>query len=99
MNRVERVSFIQELLSGEEEEEEDAEEGTISSISTKSAKAQTFLNALEYHLHKKFFIEKKNDTNLEFLDHLFKVRVYLRQPGSSAKTLLESLALSIPEKI
>ncbi len=99
MNRAERVSFIQDLLTGEEEDEEDVEEGTLSLVSTKSAKAQTFLNALEHELHEKFFVDKKKGTNLEFLDHLFKIRVYLRQPGSSAKTLLESLALSIPEKI
>lgn len=99
MNRVERISFIQELLTGEEDEEDDAEDGAISQTSTKNAKAQAFLNALEHELHEKFFSSKKSNTNLDFLDHLFKVRIYLRQPGSSAKTLLESLALSIPEKI
>ena len=100
MNRTERISFIQELLSeAEVEDEEDVEEAGTVSVGTKSAKAQTFLNALEHELHEKFFVSGKAQQNLEFLDHLFKVRVYLRQPGSSAKTLLESLALSIPEKI
>lgn len=101
MGRVDRISFIQELLSEEtieKEEDMEDEEATVPS-SSKSVKAQAFLNALEHELHQKYFIEKTRANDTSFLDHLFKTRMYLRQPGSSAKNLLESLALSIPEKL
>ena len=100
MNRTTRIAFIQELLKSEGEDESDEdEEEIVVAVNTKSAKAQSFLNALEYELHQKFFVDKKVTSNASFLEHLFKVRMYLRQPGASAKNLLESLALAIPEKI
>ena len=56
------------------------------------AKANRFLNALEYVLHKK----NLSKTNPEIFYHIFKVRQFLRQPGSSTKMLLESVALVLP---
>ena len=55
------------------------------------AKALKFLNLLEETLY------LKNDTKkfLNALEQIFIVRKHLRQPGSSPKMLLESVALSI----
>jgi hypothetical protein len=60
----------------------DEEEGTRSS-------AVSFLNSLEKSLAKEPF-------DVTLLHHIFKVREFLRMPGSSAKMLLESVALRTP---
>lgn len=57
-------------------------------------KCINFLNALEVVLQNKFEINK-NFLQTCF-EHIFKVRQFLNQPGSSAKTLMESVALIIP---
>ncbi len=82
-----RIDFIKELLAEAEEDEED----TIEISSTRS-KALKFLNALETVLHKKIL---KNSLETCF-SQIFKVREFLNQPGSSAKTLMESVALTVP---
>jgi DNA polymerase III delta prime subunit len=52
-------------------------------------KALEFLNSLEFTLSKK-------PLDADLLHHIFHVRQFLRIPGSSAKMLLESVALSVP---
>ncbi len=91
-----RIDFIKELIT--EEEEEDEEE-TLEIKSTK-AKALKFLNALESVLVSRMPFDKKMsrgilDTKTCFA-HIFKVREFINQPGSSLKTLMESVALMIP---
>ncbi len=78
-----RIDFLKELLA----EDEDDESGRDSA----RARAGRFLNALEAILH-----DGLKTGDIGFFEQIFKVRQYLRQPGSSAKNLLESLALSIP---
>jgi hypothetical protein len=51
-----------------------------------------FLNALEFVLNSKF---TKNPSQI-YLEHLFKVREFLRMPGSSTKTLMEGVAIILP---
>ena len=85
MDKRGRLEFIKELLV-----EEDEDENNINSTKSKALK---FLNGIEEVLHKKQF-SKSYDINT--FDHIFKVRKSLRQPGSSAKSLLESIALIIP---
>lgn len=82
-----RIDFIKELLVEPEEEDE-----ILVSDSTRS-KALKFLNALESTLHEKFL---KNSSEFTFFEHIFKVREFLRMPGSSTKSLMESVALIIP---
>ncbi|MCE9548963.1 hypothetical protein K8Q98_01010 [Candidatus Nomurabacteria bacterium] len=81
-----RIDFIKELLSEAEEEEE-----ILSSDSPRS-KALNFLNALEVSLHSKFLKSQSSSLGV-CLKHFFKVRKFLRQPGSSAKSLMESVAV------
>jgi len=87
-----RIDFIKELLAEAEKEDE-----TVLTDSSRS-KALKFLNALESVLVSKMPFDKNMsrgifDTNFQ---HIFKVREYLNQPGSSAKSLMESVALIIP---
>jgi DNA polymerase III delta prime subunit len=85
-----RLDFIKELLA--EEEEEDEEGNEIVALDSSRSKALKFLNALEVTLPKTVFDTKT-------FEHIFKVREFLRIPGSSTKSLMESVALIIPEKI
>ena len=88
-----RIDFIKELLIEPEEDEEGNEVAILDSTRSKALK---FLNTLEATLHKKMS-KTVFDTNI--FEQIFKVREFLRMPGSSTKTLMESVALVIPEKI
>jgi len=63
------------------EDEEEVESGR--------SKAAKFLNELETFLH------AKGERNVGLFEQIFKARKYLRQPGSSTKNLLESVALML----
>jgi len=84
-----RIDFIKEkiILSAKEIEDQ---ENYISSDSN-NFRALKFLDSLELVLSKKDLSKEVN-----FFDQIFKVREFLRQPGSSPKMLLESVALTIP---
>ncbi|KKR43891.1 hypothetical protein A2356_02935 [Candidatus Nomurabacteria bacterium RIFOXYB1_FULL_39_16] len=83
-----RIDFIKELLTEIEEEDEEGNE-IVAQDSTRS-KAIKFLNTLESVLHNNFL------KNKDCFEHIFKVREFLRMPGSSTKSLMESVALVIP---
>ena len=83
-----RISFIKDLLTETDEEDEEGNEIVI--LDGTRSKALKFLNALEIILSKKHL-----DTKI--FEHIFKVREFLSMPGSSAKSLMESVALIIPE--
>ncbi|HAS80589.1 MAG: polymerase III, delta' subunit family protein [Candidatus Nomurabacteria bacterium GW2011_GWE1_32_28] len=84
----ERLFFMKGFLS----EEEDSEENLIIQPLSNRAKSLNFLNALEVSLYK-----RKNQILLnDFFPHLLKVREFVNQPGSSLKSLMESIALAIP---
>ncbi|MDE2399826.1 MAG: hypothetical protein KGL67_02350 [Patescibacteria group bacterium] len=91
MSPKDRIDFIKELLT--EEEPEDEDENEILSVDSPRAKALKFLNALEASLHKKI---SKGVFDTRVFEHFFKVREFLRMPGSSPKTLMESVALITP---
>lgn len=91
MSLQKRIDFIKKLLAEAEEEDEEGNE-IIVPDSTRS-KALKFLNALESALHQKM---SKNPFDMDYFHQLFKVREFLRQPGSSTKILMESVALIIP---
>ncbi len=101
-----RLDFVKELLTEEEGDEEDE---NIEIISVR-ANALNFLNAIEFELNSKFVknfsgltlpgvpggthtIQNSLQTCFK---QIFKVREFLSQPGSSAKSLMESVALVIP---
>jgi ribosomal protein S20 len=86
-----RIDFIKELLA--ESEEEDPEGNKIIILDSTRAKALKFLNELEFVLHRKM---SKGIFDTNFFEHIFKVREFLRMPGSSTKTLMESVALVTP---
>ncbi len=81
-----RLDFIKELLVDDDEE----------NLATDSprTKALRFLDSLESELHTRLVSKAAFDTGV--FEHIFKVRQFLRQPGSATKTLLESTALIIP---
>ncbi|MEK7060245.1 MAG: hypothetical protein AAB970_01335, partial [Patescibacteria group bacterium] len=82
-----RIDFIKEMLVEAEDNDDE-----VVSINSSRPKALKFLNALEIVLHKKFL---KNSLQICF-EQIFKVREFLNQPGSSAKSLMESIALIVP---
>ena len=86
-----RIDFIKELLA--EEKIEDEEGNEIIVLDSTRSKALKFLNELEFVLHKKM---SKAGFDIKTFQHLFKVREFLHMPGSSSKTLMESVALVIP---
>jgi len=88
-----RIDFIKELLV--ESEEEDEEGNEIVALNSARSKALKLLNALELVLHNKFVSKRHFD--IDYFQHFFKVREFLRMPGSSTKTLMESVALIVPE--
>ena len=101
-----RIDFIKELLIMPEEEGDD-----ITPLDSSRFKALRFLNALEISLHSNFLknfehgrfhpedgVKWKNSLQSCFL-HFFKVREFLRMPGSSTKSLMESVALITPNML
>lgn len=97
-----RIDFIKELLTEPEEGEDDLgvelpSRSSTPKINSARSKALKFLNALESVIHSKLVSKTVFDTQL--FQHLFKVRKFLRMPGSSTKSLMESIALVIPEKV
>jgi hypothetical protein len=85
----ERVDFLKGLLSDTDDEGGNEE--------SPRSKALQFLDSLEVSLHAKFAESYAGDLASCF-EQIFTARKYLRQPGSSAKMLMESLALVMPEK-
>ncbi|MCF7834392.1 MAG: hypothetical protein K9L98_03880 [Candidatus Pacebacteria bacterium] len=94
MNLPKRIDFIKSFVK--ENDDEDVTDSTKS-------KTHRFLNEIEVILHQEFFnagnFAKNKYTSqmkIKVLNHLFKIREYLRQTGASSKNLLESLALILP---
>ncbi len=83
-----RIAYLKELLNVPEEDEDDEDVEVVPQNSARS-KASSFLNAIETALH------KKKPLDPEPFDQIFKVREFLRQPGSSVKSLMESVAIVI----
>lgn len=102
-SKFQRIEFLKVLLKGSnrDEEDEDDSEGDEIVVDSPKSKALKFLDGLELALHKnlyKKFTSNGDSKNIKSIfEQIFKVRKYLRQPGSSAKSLMESVALSIPE--
>lgn len=95
MNLKDRLDFIKDKIlekgKNNNDEESDEEQGSSESNQTKALR---FLDNLEFILNEKN--AGKNLKDVSFFDQIFKAREFIRQPGSSAKMLLESVALSVP---
>ena len=93
-----RISYVKELVAKTNEEDGEIE---ITSVDSNRSKAIKFLNALETVLHQKFFQREPKaltgKNNFDFFYQIMKAREYLSQPGSSAKSLMESVALVVPK--
>ncbi|OGI58088.1 hypothetical protein A3C60_00290 [Candidatus Nomurabacteria bacterium RIFCSPHIGHO2_02_FULL_37_45] len=89
-----RIDFIKELLK--ENEEKDEKENEIVVLDSARSKALKFLNEVELALHQQVMLKGTFDTHIDFFSHILKVREFLRMPGSSTKSLMESVALIIP---
>lgn len=89
MSIKDRLAFIKENFASKDEE------GEAVSVRTEVSR---FLDSLEEALHNKFFKKDYRQTiNTSLFDQVFIAREYLRQNGSSPKSLLEGVALSVPE--
>ena len=91
MSLKDRLDLIKELLVEPEDEDEEGNEIVV--LDSARSNALKFLNALETVLHTKM---SKAAFDIKCLEHLFKVREFLRMPGSSTKMLMESVALIVP---
>ncbi len=89
MNLPTRIEFIKEMLA---ETDEEADDDIITQNSAR-ARALSFLNALENNLEKRV---SSGIFNTQIFEHIFKVRGFLRVPGASAKSLMESVAILVP---
>lgn len=90
-----RLLFIKDLLAEPDDEDEEGNEIVV--LNSVKSKALRFLNALEFTLHQKTFSEGIKTESKEYFEQIFKVRKFLRMPGSSAKSLMESVALVTPK--
>src|SRR3989338_6669040 len=99
MSLRDRIDFIKELLIEPKEEDEDGNEVVV--LDSTRTQALKFLNALEsVAVSKTVFYKNMSrtvlDIRVDFFEHIFKVREFLRMPGSSTKTLMESVAIIVP---
>lgn len=94
MSLQKRMDFLKELLP-KKNEEVDVEDKEDISKDSNNAKALKLLNALEVVLHSRFL--ENSSTDRDFFNQILKVREFLRQPGSSVRTLMESVALVVPK--
>lgn len=88
MSLKDRLVYIKELLVSNDEE--DDEENLTIEVQSVRSKSLNFLNALETVVSR-IVLDTQN-----CFAHIFKVREFINQPGSSIKTLMESVALIIP---
>ena len=94
MSLNDRILFVKELIAKtNNDEENDLENLSLDSIRSKAIK---FLNALESILHQKLVSKKIFNNEVAYFYQILSVREYLSQPGSSTKSLMESVVLAIP---
>ena len=90
-----RIDFIKELLLVPEDKGEE-----VVLLDSSRSKALKFLNELEFVLHDKVLSRGTlGNLSIDFFNHFLKVREFLRMPGSSTKSLMESVALITPNML
>ncbi len=88
MTPIRRIDFIKNLIAEGDDDEEEI------NLNSTRARALKLLNGVEAALYKK--PTEDLPQLVSTFEHIFKVREFLRMPGSSTKSLMESLALVIP---
>jgi DNA polymerase III delta prime subunit len=97
MSLTDRISFVKEMTAKNKDEDDEENQEAVSIESVRS-KAIKFLNALETVLHKKLIVDSGLTTiQVDYFYQISKAREYLSVPGSSAKSLMESVALVVPK--
>lgn len=91
MNLRSRLDFLKDFLT-EPDEEDEGGNAVVLEESARS-RALNFLNALEGELHSDY---QDKLINPSYFRHFFKVREFLRMPGSSVKSMMESVAIITP---
>ncbi len=101
-----RINFLKEFLVGTKENEEDEDikenlefDSLALKLESPRVKALKLLNMIESSLHNKMSRMPCDISGTHYFEHIFKVREFLRQPGSSAKNLMEGVALIIPKML
>ncbi len=94
MKLSDRIEFLK--IFSKLEKDEDDESAAVTDEESPRIKASKFLNALEIALHNKMSKTAFDTFDTSFFKHFFKVREFLRQPGSSTKSLMESVAIIVP---
>ncbi len=91
-----KLDVVKELVAKQDlpAQAGDIEDEEVVDLNSARAKSLKFLNALEFTLHNKLVSRGILDTSV--FKHIFKVREFLRMPGSSVKTLMESVVLVLP---
>lgn len=101
MSLGDRIAFIKEVIvlsKDKDEDEEDLEIPIQIESDSNRSRAIKFLNTLELILHKKFISQDFDaNNNVDFFYQILKAREYLSEPGSSAKSLMEGVALVVPK--
>ena len=107
MSLNERILFIKDMVAKTKDADEEENEFTLpqpspnigeGTIDSPRPKAIKFLNALETVLHKKLIRDSGLTTiQTNYFYQILKAREYLSVPGSSAKSLMESVALVVPK--
>jgi hypothetical protein len=103
MSFKDRLDFIKDKIllkskkesnNADQDEDGDSEEESGNNSESNQTRALRFLDNLEFVLNEKN--KEKKFQDVSFFEQIFKAREFIRQPGSSAKMLLESVALSVP---
>ena len=108
MSLNERILFIKDMVAKNKDEAKSDEVGSPDAsteafredviVESVRPKAIKFLNALETVLHKKLIRDSGLTTiQTNYFYQILKAREYLSVPGSSAKSLMESVALVVPK--
>lgn len=86
-----RIEYLKNFMAEAKEDEEDR------AADSARSRALRFLDSLESVLHEQFFGGASAPAHeVAFFEQIFRVRGYLRMPGSSVKNLMESVALAVP---
>ena len=89
-----RILFVKDLIAKKDANEE--EDFDSISLEFNRSKAIKFLNALETFLHRRLISQNNFNENADYFYQILKARQFINQPGSSLKSLMESVAFTIP---
>ena len=97
MSLKDRLDFIKDkILISKEEKSEDSETSDMNYVESNQTRALKFLADIESIIVEQRKLSKDtNNFEIAGIEQIFKAREYIRQPGASAKMLLESVAIAL----